>query len=153
MVVYHWTHEQKNIVFDPIKGTAKVVLLDIPNKDKLQGYGANENRVFGKRVEFVIVIEKGNLNFYAGNKKWNLEQGNIKFKHERNIPFLSKFQIFNNSQCEFSITYSHIGRLLYSFIDPTYDKLEQDSDFFLEFITENALCESWQKHVKKEWCK
>lgn len=51
----------------------------------------------------------------------------------------------------FSFWYAHVGRLLWEIIDPTYNKLDEDHDFFLSFVAENATSATWQSNVRERW--
>jgi len=36
-------------------------------------------------------------------------------------------------------------------LDPTYDKIDEDSDFFLAFVAENAQSPEWQANIRNRW--
>ena len=43
------------------------------------------------------------------------------------------------------------GRLLAAMADPTYDGIDQDQDFFLEFVARNATSPQWLEGVLSLW--
>lgn len=51
----------------------------------------------------------------------------------------------------FSFTYPHLGRLLLALVDPTSDGIDEDTDFFLKFVAENACSPDWRDAVKHQW--
>jgi hypothetical protein len=153
MLLNHWTHERKQVEFDPETGQAKtIVLSNAKNTDKpCSGFAHSEKRIFGSKVNFAIYREDENIIFSAGEKNWLTENSEIEFKHSQPFPFISKFQIIEKGVCTFSILYSHLARSLYSIVDVTYDQIDRDADFYLEFITENILDKEWRAMVTKKW--
>ena len=153
MLLNHWTHECKQIEFNSETGRAKSVnLSNAKNTDKpCLGFAHSQKRVFGCRINFAIYREKNNIIFSAGNKKWNTSGSEIEFKHSQPFPFISKFQVIENGICTFSILYSHLVRALYSIIDVTYDQIDRDADFYLEFVSENILNKEWRAMVIEKW--
>jgi len=154
MRLHHWTHPQKEIEYNLKSGVSKEINLNEPHKEgePCPGFSAKEKRLFGPYVSFAIFKDENGIMFYAGSKGWPLSDQEIKFSHSRPFPFLSRFCVHDSEKIAFSIIYSHLGRLLYTLIDPTYDKLEQDADFFLEFIAENANSKDWLSNVNNIWC-
>lgn len=153
MRLRHWTHPCKDIEYDPFSGTSQTIQLETPrdNHAVCFGYAASEKRFWGRKEHFAIFKNSQGIVFYAGKRCWQLNNPAISMTHSRPFPFLSRFVIEVSGQKDYTLTYSHIGRLLYTFIDPTYDKIDQDDDFFLEFIAENALSKSWQQQASDVW--
>ena len=153
MRLHHWTHPKKEIEFDIDVGQGKVIEIDSPRdkNSECPGFAFSEKRFFGKNECYAIFKSNNDLVFCAGNLKWVLSNKNLKICHWHPFPFFSRFSISVSGVKEYSITYCHFSRMLYALIDPTYDKIDQDSDFFLEFIAENAGSEEWQLHAKNHW--
>ena len=75
----------------------------------------------------------------------------VEFWHTRRLPFISRFDVYVEGRRVFEIRYSRVARLLWALIDITYDKIDQNSDFFLEFVAENANSPGWRNHVLEQW--
>jgi len=152
--LHHWTHPQKEIEFDLSRGTSEVVKLDGPRDQNAvcPGYAATEKQFMGRKQHFAIFKSGNGIVFHAGKKHWQLNDSSVKVKHSRPYPFLSRFCIEVSGHKEYSIIYSHLVRVLFMFIDPTYDKIDQDADFFLEFVAENGTTSEWLKHATEHWC-
>jgi len=153
MLLNDWTHERKQIEFNPETGRAKTIpMSNGKNTDEpCVGFAHCEKRIFGSKVNFAIYRENDNIKFSACNKNWNTGSSGIEFKHLQPFPFISKFQIIEDGVCTFSIVYSHLGRALYSIIDVTYDQIDRDADFYLEFVAENILNKEWRAMVLEKW--
>lgn len=153
MRLRHWTHPCKDIEYDPFSGRSKTIKLNAPRNEHADcfGYAASEKRFLGQEEHFAIFKNSKGIIFCAGQQCWELNHSTIKISHSRPYPFLSRFIIQAPNRKDYSFTYSHIGRLLYMFIDPTYDKIDQHEDFFLEFIAEHALSSAWQQHAHDTW--
>ena len=153
MRLHHWTHPRKEIEFNLNDGTARVFELseDRPENSICPGYSASERRAFGGREHFAVYKLNSDIVFNAGRKSWNLSDDAVEVEHTRPYPFFSRFSVKVSGKTEYSINYCHLGRLLYMCLDPTYDKLEQDADFFLEFVAENGNSKEWLSHVASQW--
>jgi hypothetical protein len=51
----------------------------------------------------------------------------------------------------FAVYRTHLARFLLALTDPTYDKVNQEADFFLEFIAEHANAIEWIQIVRERW--
>ncbi len=153
MLLNHWTHQRKQVEFDPVTGKAKTILLkNSKNTDTIcLGFSHTEKKVFGSKVNFAVYKENGKIIFQAGCQKWDTGTNGIQFKHSTPFPFLSKFQVIENDKCAFSIVYSHLGRVLLSILDVTYDQLDKDADFFLGCMADDILDPEWRSMVQKRW--
>jgi hypothetical protein len=142
MLLRHWTHNQKKIEFSPLTGEAKTILLKSSKStdSTCLGFSHCEKKLFGSKVIF-----------NAGKKSWDTGADGIQFKHSTPYPFISKFQVIENGNCTFSILYSHLGRALLSLIDVTYDQLDKDADFYLEYMAEVLLDSEWRATAKDRW--
>lgn len=154
MKLHHWTHPLKEIVFDINTGQASTSLLNEQRNDNSDcpGFSASESKVFGPKVNFAIFRNDNGIVFYAGKRSWLLNDKNVEIIHSRPFPFLSRFTVKVSGEIDYVITYSHFLRVMYMLIDPTYDKLEQDADFFLEFVAENCKSSEWLKNAENQWC-
>jgi hypothetical protein len=154
MRLHHWTHPQKEIEYDLSSGKSQIVYLDKPRDEKAicPGFSARERGLFGRKENFAILNDGEGIVFCARKKIWNLTDPNVKVKHSRFFLFLSSFCVSVSGKNEYSIIYSHIGRMLIMLIDPTYDKIDQDGDFFLEFVAENSNSKEWLQNARDLWC-
>ena len=153
MRLNHWTHNLKKVEFDTLTGKAKTILLkSSKSTDSIcLGFSHCEKKLFGSKVNFATYIEDTKIIFNAGKKSWDTGADGIQFKHSTPYPFISKFQVIENGNCTFSILYSHLGRALLSLIDVTYDQLDKDADFYLEYMAEVLLDSEWRATVKDRW--
>ena len=153
MRLRYWTHSQKDVEYDPESGVSTVIKLDSPRKEgeACPGFSAKEKHSLGLYVNFAIFKDERGVVFYAGSKGWSLNSQEVKLSHSRPFPCFSRFRVFESGECVFSFTYSHLGRSLYAFVDPTYDKIDQDADFFLEYVAENATSKEWLSNIENIW--
>jgi hypothetical protein len=108
--------------------------------------------VFGRRVPFAA-YRSGEATFMsAGRQRWQLGSPTLTFQHQSVLPFISCFQVRENGQLVLSFTYTHIVRSLWPFLDPTYDGIDEDTDFFLAFLARNAGSAEWYTGVRDIWC-
>ena len=145
----HWTHSQKAVVFDRKTGEAETIQLSEPRSEDHHplGWSVSEKPLFGQRINFALVREPPDLLFYAGNTSWNLCDDSIDLRHVQFLPFMSKFEIWQGDKLVFTITYHHFLRLLGLIVDVTYDGLDRDADFFLEFVAHQSKSRDWVEHV------
>lgn len=153
MRLNHWSRAKLDVDFDPATGTAGVIRLSEarPDNSQLTGFAACERRLVGSQTWFAIFRDGEGLVFSAGPQHWRLGAVGVEFKHRRLLPFVSQFQVYEDGRSVYSITYTHFRRLLFAIMDPTYDKIDQESDYFLEFVAENANDDAWQENVKGIW--
>jgi hypothetical protein len=153
MRLHHWTHARKEIEFDVSTGQARIITLYRPRRKEsdCSGYSTYESDLFGRREHFAVFKNAEGIAFYAGKQHWQLNDPAVKIFHTRPLPFLSRFTVTVLGEIEYRITYTHFLRTLFLFIDPTYDKIDQDADFFLEFVAEQAHSEEWLKFVESHW--
>jgi hypothetical protein len=153
MRLNHWAHSQKEIEFDTCEGVGQILGLDKPrdHKSRCSGFSAKEKHILGQQEYFAIVQTQVNTLFYAGKQCWILGNTNLELQHKRIFPFLCTFQVIESGVVKYSIIYSRLLRSLGMFIDPTYDKIDQDSDFFLEFVAETCNTQEWLEHAKSSF--
>ena len=87
---------------------------------------------------FALYRSNNSVVFQTGAQQWIAADSSVEFWHTRRLPFISRFDVYVEGRRVFSIRYSRVARLLWALIDITYDKIDQNSDFFLEFVAENA---------------
>jgi len=153
MRLHAWSTMKRDVEFDPVTGSATMVTLPTPRLDTSvpTGFADFERQVLGARQVFAL-FKSGNILFFsAGARRWELGQPGLRFVHGRPFPFLSRFRVIESDRVVFSILYSHLGRVLLELIDPTYDKLDQESDFFLSFVAEYATSPEWQAQARERW--
>jgi hypothetical protein len=153
MRLHHWTHSKRDIEFDPTTGSGRTVALPSlrPDDAPLTGYAAFERRFLGERMWFAIFRRGESIVFHAGTRHWHAGAPGLEFVHRHPFPLLSRFEIHEAGTRVFTFTYSHLGRLLFALNDPTYDKIDQDADFFLEFVAEQANSSEWRENVLTIW--
>ena len=153
MRLHHWSRARKDVEFDPATGAATVIALAAPRSgsEAALGFAEFERALLGARQIFAVFRDGDSVVFSAGAKRWALDRPGLRLVHSRRFPFLSRFRVWEDERLAFSITYLHLGRLLVALLDPTYDKLDQDSDFFLEFVAEHAGSSEWRAHVLEQW--
>ena len=115
------------------------------------GFADFERSLFGSR-QVSALFKTGNALFFSvGARRWELGQPGLRFSHGRPFPFVSYFRVLESDRVVFSILYSHVKRLLVELIDPTYDKLDEESDCFLAFVAEYAQSPEWQAQARERW--
>lgn len=153
MRLHAWGTTTRDIEFDPATGSAAVIKLPESRPDTTvpAGFAHFEQGLFRARQVFALFRSGDTLFFSAGARRWQLGQPGLRFVHSFPVPFLSRFRVFESDRVVFSIWYSHVGRLLFAVMDPTYDKLAEESDFFLAFVAEYAQSPEWQAQVRERW--
>ena len=153
MRLHAWNTVWRDVEFDPRSGVASTIKLPAPRSDASvpTGFAHFERSLFGPRQVFALFKLGDILFFSAGARRWQLDQAGLQFVHSHPFPFLSRFRVVETGQTVFSITYSHVGRLVFALIDPTYDKIDEDSDFFLAFVAEYAQSPEWQANARQRW--
>jgi len=153
MRLHHWGHAWRDVEFDAATGFARIIRLPVPRPDTspVSGFVAFEHALWGASVAFALYRAGDDLFLSAGRRTWNLGQSGLSFSHRQPFPFISQFQVLEFGQVVFSFSYSHLGRLLWALLDPTYDKLDEDQDFFLAFVAEYGVTPSWQHNARERW--
>lgn len=153
MRLHQWSRAWRDVEFDSATGSARVIRLPTarPDTSPVSGFVAFERFLCGVPTAFALYRQADAVFFSAGCRAWRLGQSDLSFSHTRPFPLFSRFQVLEGSRVAFSFTYSHVGRLLWELLDPTYDKLDEDSDFFLSFVAEQAASPSWLQDVKEHW--
>ena len=153
MRLRYWTRAFREVEFDPCSGVAQVVRLGEPRKDSdpIFGFASAERTLLGRRHWFALYRSGETIVLQSGLRKWVAADPKTKFHHSRPLPFLSRFEVRVEGRSVFSILYANLGRLLFAFIDPTYDRVDQESDFLLEFIADNANTPGWRDYVLEQW--
>jgi hypothetical protein len=119
--------------------------------DPVYGFAASERSIYGRRHWFALYRSNDAIIFQTGTSKWAVADTRVEFRHTRPHPFASEFEVRVDGQLAFSIRYPHLSRLLFALIDPTYDKIDQESDYLLEFVSENANSRAWRDNVLGQW--
>jgi hypothetical protein len=153
MRLFAWRRSDCDIEFDPASGSAKVLKLSAPRPSEAPcfGFAQFERSIAGSRIVFAVYHQRETVFFSAGASRWPLGSPHIRLEHERRVPFTSRFRVVVAGRPEFSFEYLHIGRWLFELMDPTYDAIDQDSDFFLEFLAEQAGSPQWLGNVRERW--
>ncbi len=148
-----WSQACRDIEFEPATGSSRVIRLIAPRPDAgpVSGFAAFERPLWGRPVTFALYRAADDLRFSAGRRSWTLGPSGLSFSHEQPFACLSRFQVLESGRVTFSFTYSHVGRLMWAILDPTYNKLDQEADFFLAFVAEQAASPSWQQRVRELW--
>ncbi len=153
MRLYCWNSAGRDIEFDPQTGSARTIRLDGPRDASTGpiGFAQFERPFLGKRQVFAVFRRGDAIVFSAGVRSWRLDQPGLRLIHERPFPFLSRFSVIEDERETFSILYSHLGRLLLAVADPTYDQIDEDSDFLLGFLAEHGVSPEWRAGVLEQW--
>jgi hypothetical protein len=148
-----WSSAWRDIDFDPATGSASAIRLPgaRPDSAPLCGFAQFERRVFGAREVFALYRSGDALFFSAGARRWKLGDPGLRFTHGHRGPFMSNFRVVESEGVGYSLLYPHVGRTVYAIVDPTYDGIDRDSDFFLAFVAENAQKTEWQENIRERW--
>jgi hypothetical protein len=148
-----WNRASQDIEFDPETGSAWAIKLAGPRDDSaaLVGFAHFERPFLGEPQIFAVFRQDDSLFFSAGARKWRLDRPGLRFVHSQPFPFFSRFRVIEGERVTFSILYSHLGRLLLALADPTYDKIDEDTDFFLSFVAEYGSSPEWRADVLRQW--
>ena len=140
--------------FAPAAGVVHRIRLPNPRRSELKssGYFAIERPMFRPPIALALYLSNQNLYFQAGPRRWSLAQPGLRFQFAE-LPFgpFARFQVLEESQPTWQLTYSYLGRSLDALIDPTYDALEFQNDHFLSFVAETAITTEWQTNAKEKW--
>ena len=153
MRLHAWRTVRRDIEFDPETGSAQVIRLAAPRPEGSipAGFAAFERSALGRQQVFALYRSGDELFFNAGRQRWRLGSPDLEFAHRHLLPFVSRFRVLESGRTTFSIVYLHIGRLFLALLDWTYDKIDEDQDFFLGFVAEYAQSADWQKHIGLRW--
>ena len=153
MRLHAWRTTWRDVEFDPGTGVADVIELPAPRPDTAvpTGYAHFENDFRGTRQVFALFKSGDGLFFSAGTRCWPLDRPGLRFVHSRPFPFFSRFRVLESDRVVFSILYSHVRRLFMEVMDPAYDKLDEETDFFLAFVAQHAQSPEWQASARERW--
>src|SRR5262245_39214075 len=153
MRLHTWSSLRQDIEFDSASGSATVIKLPAPRPDHAvpRGFADFERQLFGTRQAFAVYRSGDAVFFNAGVRRWELGQPGLRFLHGNPFPFFSRFSVVVADRVVFTIQYPHLGRLLWAMIDPTYDGLDEEHDFFLAFVAKHAQSPEWLANVRKHW--
>lgn len=153
MRLHRWNRAAQDIEFDPESGSASLIKLDGPRDESAVpvGFAQFERTLFGARQVFAVFRRGDSVIFAAGSRLWQLDQPDLRLLHSRPRPFCSRFSVIEGGGVAFSILYSHVGRLFFAHLDPTYDRLDEETDFFLSFVAEYGSSPEWQANVLERW--
>lgn len=153
MRLHCWNRARWDIELDLETGSATRIRLDHPRDESVAppGFAQLERPLLGLPQVFAVFREQDRIVFTAGKRRWHLDQPGLRFAHTRPAPFLSRFRVMEDGRVTFSILYSHVGRLLWSLVDPTYDRIDEETDFFLAFIAEYGTSPEWRANVLRQW--
>ena len=147
-----WNSKRFDVLFDPGSGEATWVRLARPRPDSgpVTGVAVAERTLGGARCNFAVYVEASGLVFNAGAKRWPLSDATIRFVHQAGW-FCSTFRVYRGECLEFTFTYWHLWRGLFSVIDATYDGLDREYDFFLHYFALCAGSPEWQQWARERW--
>jgi hypothetical protein len=153
MRLHAWSTSRRDIEFDPATGSSAVIRLPAsrPDTSVPTGFAHIERNLFGPQQVFALFRSGDALYFCAGARRWQLGQPELRFVHSHLFPFFSRFRVLESDRVVFSIVYSHLGRSLVVVMDPTYNNLDEDNDFFLAFVAQHAQSPEWQANVRQRW--
>jgi hypothetical protein len=150
-----WRRASLAVDFEP--QTGRVIFLNTDpaalDTTPLSGFASVERSLFGRPVSFAVYRLAEGLFFSAGRHRWPLADPNLSFRHVLLLPCVSRFQVRSRGTAAFSFTYPHLGRFVIGLLDPTYDGIDEDTDFFLKFVAANGSSPSWRSAVERQWIK
>lgn len=152
MRLHDWSTVRRDVELDPATGKTHLVRLPGPRPDSapVQGFAAFERSLWGECIPFALYRIESQLFFSAGGRRWNLTQPGLAFSHQR-IVLLSRFRVLESGRAVFAFWYAHFNRFFMEMVDPTYDKLDEEHDFFLLFVAEYATSPTWQSNIRERW--
>jgi len=136
--------------FNPRTGALWRLPLPSPRKAgaPLAGYCALERTLNGIRLPVVIYSCGTFLRLHVGPSVWQLPDPSISFVHTSVEGVTqSSFSVLCNGADALSFSYRHRIRSAIASVDPTYDGLDHEADYFLSFLAAQAADPEWQAAV------
>ena len=145
MILHSWSRVDRDVRFDPVTGRSESI--PVPGRRELEppiaGFAASERSTSGPLVTFAVYRSGPGIFLSAGARRWLLGAPELRLEHTRRVPFVSRFRVSEGGRPTFVYSYFHFRRLMLALLDPTYDGIDQDHDFFLEFLAREALTPAW----------
>lgn len=145
MLLHAWHRVDRDVDFDPDTGLARVIKR--PGRrtvdDPPRGFASFERSLSGRRHVFAVYRSGDEVFLSAGVNRWRLTEPGLRLVHARATPFVSRFVVSRRSEDAMRFSYVHIGRLFFELVDPTYDRIDHEQAFFLEFLATYALTPTW----------
>ena len=153
MRLRHWTYAVRDVELDPVSGRGRTVPLAAPvvSDVPIAGFAASERTVWGRRTWFAVYRVGDAVVLQVGARRFALGDPSLELEHRRLSPAFSRFTVREGGAVVFQLRYWHPGRLVMALIDPTYDGIDQETDFFLEFLAERADDTAWRERVLTQW--
>ena len=108
-----------------------------PKTAPTSGFTKTERGRRGRAFDFAVYRDFDDVYFQAGNKRWRVGDPNVRFSHARLSPISSRFRVEVGGAVDFDFAYAHPLRSLVEMLDPTYDYLDLESDFFLIYVADH----------------
>lgn len=153
MRLHCWNRAWRDIELDLETGAASVIKLERPRDGSGApvGFAQFERAVLGGAQIFAVFRQDDSVVFSAGRRRWHLDQPGLRLVHRGPFPFCSRFSVLEDGRETYSILYTHVRRTLWAIADPTYDKIDEETDFFLAFIAEYGGSPEWRGNALRQW--
>ena len=151
MLLHLWDRVDRDVEFDPDTGLTRVVRR--PGRrsvdDPPRGFASFERSVRGRRLVFAVYRAGEDVYLSAGRNRWRLTEPGLRLTHSRPSLLVSEFVVSMASEDVLRFRYFHIVRVLFELVDPTYDRIDQEQAFFLDFLATYALTPTWLEAAGK----
>jgi len=149
----HWSRALQYVEFDATAGVGRGHWLSSPRPSDagLAGFASSERGWLGRRHWFALFRTGDEIVFQAGKRRWRVGDPEVSYVHVQPTPFSSRFEVRKGGHPELSFRYHNLGRALFARVDPGYDGIDHETDYFLEFVAINAGSASWRQNALEQW--
>lgn len=99
------------------------------------GFGSVELTTEHGPMLFALYRSGGTIVFQAGPQSWRLNTSSLRFEHRlRADKRSSEFSVFQDDRLAFACSYRHAFRSIMARLDPTYDNIDFEHDYFLGHV-------------------
>jgi len=99
------------------------------------GFGSIERTIEHGRMFFALYRSRRRVIFQAGSQSWVLNTSRVRFEHRlRADKRSSEFSVLHDGRLAFACSYRHTLRSTMARLDPTYDSIDFEHDYFLGHV-------------------
>ena len=99
------------------------------------GFGAVERTIERGPMFFALYRSDRKVMFQVGPQSWALNAAGLRFEHRlRADRKSSEFSVFEDDRLAFACSYHHAVRSTMAKLDPTYDNIDFEQDYFLGHV-------------------
>jgi hypothetical protein len=99
------------------------------------GFGTVERTIEHGNMFFALYRSDRTVVFQAGPQSWALNTGRLRFEHRLRVDTRSsEFSVFQDDRLAFGCSYRHPVRSTMARLDPTYDNIDFEKDYFLGHV-------------------